>query len=218
MEAEPVAGVPGHIMGWRRERGGAWPGFFPFKRRCRGRSHFPFSSSSSTSGGGGGGGGRAELGVCSRVRSREGTRAGTASPHPPGPPQLPHLLRGSPFPEGPRCPLTGGRRTRPPSPSRLRVQGAGWGAASPPGSAARCSASAPAAVPGERRPLAALRAGLPRPRPAPCPPHPPSPPPPPPCAAQPRSGRGRGSGGQGTGLRAAPRHRRLLCGVPGGQA
>lgn len=26
-EAGPVAGVPMHIMGWRRERGGAWPGF-----------------------------------------------------------------------------------------------------------------------------------------------------------------------------------------------
>lgn len=27
-EAGPIAEVPGHIMGWRRERGGAWPVFF----------------------------------------------------------------------------------------------------------------------------------------------------------------------------------------------
>lgn len=240
-EAGPVARVPGHIMGWRRERGGAWPGFFPFKRRCRGRSHFPFSSSSS------GGGGERGAGVWSWVSSREGTRAGRAFRRLLGRPcRRAPLSAGRPV--GPRqqlptrrcravpllCP--GGRRTFSPLPSPTRHRaGERPPRRSPAAPAGACRpAPTPAHVPGERRPLAACEPDFPGPAPRPrpgdrAPPrrcNPPPPliattprplPPPPPFAAQPRSGRGRGCGGQRSGAAGAAEPLPcLLCGAGGG--
>lgn len=212
-EAGPVAGVPGHIMGWRRERGGAWTGFFPFKRRCRGRSHFPFSSSS-------GGGGERRAGVRSRVRSRAGTRAGRAFRRLLGCPcRRAPLFAGRPV--GPRpqllpgaapSPCPGGRRTvlPPPPPDIAPESGRPAGPRSP----GRRSAPAPAPVPGERRPLAACEPDFPGPAPRPrpgdralprrCPPPPAPSRRPRPAPRSPAPGGGAGAAGSGAGLPAPP--------------
>lgn len=186
MGAGPVVGVPGHIMGCRRERAGLSRFFFfPFKRRCRGGSHFPFS----------GGSGERGAGVRSRVRSWEGTRVGKAICRlagASGPADVslrrllrrlrPQLLRGRAVPL-PGWPQDGSGLSSP--------------ALQPP---RRCPQPRPTAAP-HRTP-----AGLSRPRPAPPPGR--RCPPPPPCAAQPRSGRGRLSG-------AAEPARPFVCGRAG---
>lgn len=141
-------------MGCRRERAGPSRVFFPFKRRCRGRSHFPFS----------GGSGERGAGVWSRVRRWEGTRAGKAIYRLAGasgpadvslrrlPRRLrPQLLRGRAVPL-PGWPQDGsGLSSLAPQPPR------------------RCPQSRPAPAPGDRRPLAARPPDFPGPAPRPRP-------------------------------------------------
>ncbi|XP_039387365.1 chromodomain-helicase-DNA-binding protein 4 isoform X4 [Mauremys reevesii] len=71
-------------MGWKRERGGAWPGFFPFKRWCRSRGHFPFSGGSERRGAGGRAGKETKLQKLSEPRypNLEDMASGIGSPSP----------------------------------------------------------------------------------------------------------------------------------------
>lgn len=157
--AGPVAGVLGHIMGCRREGAGPSRVFFPFKRRCRGRSHFPFS------------GGSGERGAGVRSRGPEpgeepgGNEGGQGHHLPPpwasGPADAslrrtprrlwPQLLRGRAVPLPGRPQDGSGPSSPAPQPPR------------------RCPQPRPAPAPGEQRPLAARPPDFPGPAPRPRP-------------------------------------------------